>query len=158
MANKIAVILNEELEQLQEDIIQRHEQAGQVATGKTIASYSHYLTGDFSGALEGAPYVGVLERGRGPAKSGSGDAKEDFIEGLKEWILARGLDYGGDIEGLERLAKFFRWWLNQFGNKMYRNNETEDIFSTPIEEFNNRLSNRISIYFESEITNEIFKR
>ena len=151
----VSDILNQEFETLLSDVVARHEQAGQVATGKTRASFSHSLTGAQSGVFEGAFYSGALERGRGPARGGGG-GNSDFLDNLKQWIVAKGLNYGGNEKGLERLAKFFRWYINKNGTKLFRSGQTEDILSTPINDFSERVSNRVGALFANEITNDIF--
>lgn len=149
----IPEILLEELAQLQEDIITRHERAGQVATGRTKASFSHKLTGFYTGVLEGAAYSGALERGRGPIKRLT---PTDFLERLREWIVAKGLDYGGSPEGLERLAKFLRWWINKNGTWAFRSGQSNDIFTTPMSDFSARLTDRIGNLFISEVTEDLY--
>jgi len=156
MAANIPDILNDEFAKLEKDIKQRHIQAGQNVTGKTLSSYSYTVNG-FHGYLEGAAYVGTLERGRGPAKK-VGNNKTEFLDNLKQWIEARGLDYGGSPEGLERLAKFLKWYINKNGNKLFRSGKHEDIFTTPMNDFIERVYKRISDVFTLEVENNIFKQ
>jgi hypothetical protein len=153
MAELISEILFRELEQLKSDIVQRHIQAGQVTTGRTRDSFSVRMTGEHSGVLEGAAYAGALERGRGPIKN----LKEtDFLDHLREWITVKGLNYGGTPEGLERLAKFLRWRINTYGTWMFRTGRTQDIFTTPIVDFSNRLSEQLGTYYMNEISNDLY--
>lgn len=154
MAANIPDILNEEFARLEADIKQRHNQAGQNVTGKTLSAYSYTVNG-FHGYLEGAAYVGTLERGRGPAKRG-GIGNSDFLDNLKQWIQARGLDYGDSPEGLERLAKFLKWYINKNGNKLFRSGQHEDILTTPINEFIDRVFKRVSEVFMLDVENKIF--
>lgn len=149
-------ILSKELEVLQQDIIKRHEESGQVATGKTRAAFSNRLTSSNVGVLEGAMYAGALERGRGPS-SGKGSGNSNFIQNLKEWIVARGLTYKDEAD-LERLAKFLKWYINKNGTKLFRSGQTKDIFTTPISDFTERLTTKISSAFEKTIENEIFNK
>lgn len=156
MAETIQDILNDELGILESDILKKHEQSGQVATGKTKASFSHYLPSATIGVLEGAMYAGALERGRGPA-TGKGWGNSDFLQNLKEWIVVRGLSYKDEAD-LERLAKFLKWWINKNGTKLFSSGKTIDIFTTPLAEFTERLSQRVSIHFRKDIDNEIFRK
>jgi hypothetical protein len=94
-----------------------------------------------------------LERGRGPLRS---TEESDFLERLKEWIVARNLDYGGDAKGLERLAKFLRWWINKNGTEIFRTGKHVDIFTTPMQELGDRLSNRLGIFYSNEISNDLY--
>jgi len=154
MDAEIPKILNEEFASLEYEIKQRHIQAGQNVTGHTLSLYSYTVNG-FHGYLEGAAYVGTLERGRGPAKGGNSN-NTDFLDNLKQWIVSRGLDYGDSPEGLERLAKFLKWYINKNGNKLFRSGQTEDIFSTPINDFIERVSTRLSDLYLLDIDNKIF--
>lgn len=148
-------IINEELDKLTDEIIANHEKAGQVATGRTKASLSHYMQSPTVGVLEGASYVSVLERGRPPRKSST--ESQTFKDNLKQWIQARGLDYRGTQEGLERLAKFLRWHINKNGTKLFRSRNRLDIYTTPISRFEERLTNRLAAEFTADYNNEITK-
>ena len=156
MPETVKDILKDELGRLQSDIIKRHEQSGQVATGRTKASFSNYLTSENSGVLEGAMYAGTLERGRGAAK-GKGSGQSNFLQNLKEWIVVRGLEYKDEAD-LERLAKFLKWWINKNGTKLFSSGKTIDIFTTPLNEFTERLSGRLGKNISGNIENEIFKK
>lgn len=156
MAETIQYILDDELGILQSDILVKHEQAGQKASGKTASSFSHYLASANIGVLEGAMYAGTLERGRGPA-TGKGNGNSDFLQNLKEWIIVRGLSYTDEAD-LERLAKFLKWWINKNGTKLFRSGKTIDIFTTPLIDFSERLSQRVSVHFTNDIDNKIFKK
>lgn len=152
----IEEILKEELGFLENDITKRIKDSGQVATGKTIQSFEHYLSAKNKGELSGAMYSGTLERGRGPA-TGKGSGNSDFLANLKEWIQVRGLQYKDEAD-LERLAKFLKWWINKNGTKLFRSGKTIDIFTTPISDFTSRLSERISNAYTEDIENDIFKK
>ncbi|MDR0541044.1 MAG: hypothetical protein LBH19_02400 [Dysgonamonadaceae bacterium] len=153
LTTDLSVFLEKELEQLKADIIARHESAGQVATGRTRDSFSVRMVSSTSGVLEGAAYAGALERGRGPLKNRE---ESDFLERLKEWIVARGLDYGGNTKGLERLAKFLRWWINKNGTKIFRTGRHVDIFTTPMENLSDRISEQIGVLYSNEISNDLY--
>lgn len=146
-------ILLEELEKLKNDIISRHEKSEQVTTGRTKRSFSVGLLSPSHGVLEGAAYAGVLERGRGPRRK---DELTDFLENLKIWIVARGLDYGGNEKGLERLARFLRWYINKYGTKLFRTGRTIDIFTTPMDDVARRLSERLGVFYMNEVSNDLY--
>ena len=101
-------------------------------------------------------YSGTLEKGRGSAK-GKGSGNSDFLQNLKEWIVARNISYK-DEKDLERLAKFLKWYINKNGTKLFRSGKTQDIFTTPIKDFTERISLRISSFYEKDIQNNIFKK
>ena len=149
--SSIPDILREELERLRSDIIFRHEQAGQKATGETERLFSTEVQNTL-GRLFGPLYSGVLERGRKP-----GGVPRDFIEILKRWAAAKGISFS-DEKQFNLWANAVKWKIIREGTKLYRSGQTEDIFSTPYEEFDTRFSTRIAAYFESEINNLIFER
>lgn len=150
--NSISQILNEELEQLKSDIIFRHEQSGQVASGKTKASFETSIPNDYTGQLLGVGYSGALERGRKP-----GGVPRDFIEILRRWAQAKGISFK-DEERFNIWANGVKWKIIKEGTKLYRSGLTEDIFTTPFEQFTNRLYTRIEVQFEQELTNQIFNK
>lgn len=142
-------ILTEELQVLQSEIIQRHEQAGQVASGKTLKSFKIDVL-PYSGTLSGNNYVGVLERGRKP-----GGVPKDFIEILKRWAQAKGISFSNEAQ-FNLWANGVKWKIIREGTKLYRSGQKQDIFDTPIENFNKRISTRVINYYETELTNDIF--
>ena len=146
--NEVTKLLDDGLSKLKEDIIANIERAGKSATGTTVKALEHSVSG-FRGMLEGAPWTFTLERGRGKAKRNTGQKKE-FIEGLKRWIVARGIPVNSQ-EDLERLAKFFRWYINEHGTKLFREKGRKDIFTPPINEFTDSLSENLSNLYVEEI-------
>lgn len=150
--SSIPDILREELDQLRSDIIFRHEQAGQVASGKTREALEVQLPDQTTGQLIGFAYSGVLERGRKP-----GRVPRDFIDILKRWAAAKNISFSNEKQ-FNIWANAVKWKIIREGTKLYRSGRNEDIFSTPYEELNTRLSARIATYFENEINNLIFTK
>lgn len=142
-------ILYEELEILENEIFERHEQSGQVASGKTRASF-RIQASETKGTLTGAKYVGVLERGRKP-----GGLPKDFIEIIQKWATAKGISFSSEKQ-FNLWANGVKWKIIREGTKLYRSGQKQDIFDTPIENFNKRLPTRIMNYYESELINDIF--
>ena len=142
-------ILTEEMQALEAEIIQRHEQAGQVASGKTKAAFELTVTSS-EGKLLGLKYVGVLERGRKP-----GGVPKDFIEIIQKWAQAKGISFSNEKQ-FNLWANGVKWKIIREGTKLYRSGQKQDIFDTPIENFNHRLPIRIINYYESELLNDIF--
>lgn len=152
MPTLVGNILSEELTRCKDEIISSEEAEGMVATGKTKASYQVEMS-DYSGQLIGAGYTNTFETGRGPAREGN-EAKQAFIDNLKEWIKARGIVYK-DEGDLYRLANFFRWYMNKHGNKLYRSGRKQDIFTTAIESMQTRVIDRIAALYTAEIVNKL---
>jgi hypothetical protein len=144
-------IIQSELEQLKAEIIFRHEQAGQVASGKTRASFE-IVTSESSGELWGNSYVGVLERGRKPGK-----VPYNFRDILKRWATAKGISFSSEAD-MNRWAYFVAKKIREEGTLLYARGRREDIFETPINNFIDRITNRIGSIYQSEIENTIFAK
>jgi hypothetical protein len=143
-------ILCEELENLLRDIVERHERAGQVASGRTRASFEVVVSG-LRGSLMGNKFpTPVLETGRKAGKT-----PHNFQSIIKEWIVAKGLKFH-DEKQLNRWASAIAWKIRREGTKLYRSGGREDIFETAIADFRERLAERIATLFRAEIVNNIF--
>lgn len=141
-------ILRNELEQLKSDIIRRHEEAGQVASGRTRASFE-VRASDSNGQLLGNSYVGVLERGRR-----GGKVPYDFKDILLRWAEAKGIYFANNTDA-RRWAWFVTQKIRREGTTLYRSGQTVDIFATPIADFAERLSRQLATGYRSEIINSI---
>lgn len=145
----IREILNSELNILKNDIVSRHKAAGQVASGRTAASFEVKLT-ENGGQLLSANYAGVLERGRKPGK-----VPFDFKNILLKWAAAKGISFQSDADA-NRWAYFVAQKIKREGTTLYRSGRTEDIFETAIADFSDRLTERIGAFVSIQIKNEIF--
>ena len=144
-------ILKEELDILKSDIIIRLQNSKQVASGETIKKFEK-VSNNSNGQLLGASYVGVFEKGRKP-----GGVPRDFIEILKRWSQAKGMSFENE-DKFNLWANAVKWKMIKEGTKLYRSGQTQDIFTTPVEQFSSRLAKRFIIYYESEILNSIFTK
>lgn len=144
-------ILNQELTQLKNDVIKRHEQAGQVASGKTSRSFNVVNVSDKGGQLDGLAYVGVLERGRRGGKVPAG-----FQQILKDWATAKGITFESQ-QKFNTWAYFVSKKIQKEGTALFRSGQQKDIFTTPIQQLEKRLSEKLAIYYQMEVRNEIFK-
>lgn len=144
-------ILNEELEQLKQDIIQRQKDSGAMASGKTATGYEVAIESSKHGWLSGYSYVGVLEEGRKPGK-----VPVYFKEIIKRWIIAKGLQYQGEKE-LNRMAASIAWVIHKEGTVLHRNGYKVDIFDTPLKHFTERLINRLSSFYSLQTANKIYE-
>lgn len=151
MKEEIETILQEELEALKDDIIKRHENAKQVASGKTRDAFEIDVNG-FHGILLGAPYSAVLESGRKPGK-----VPYKFYEILKKWAEVKGITFETET-ALNRWAYFTSLKIKNEGSKLYSSGNNEDIFTTAVIEFEERLNNKIGDMFAIEIQNSIFTK
>lgn len=146
-------IVREELEALKNDIIQKHIAAGQRTTGRTASAFS-IVSHPTGGALLGANYSGVLERGRKPGKT-----PYNFSEIIKKWIIAKGLTFTPNAnetaeEALNRYARAIAWKIKKQGSRLHRDvGSRPDIFTTATERFTIRLAER----YAADFSNKIFK-
>jgi hypothetical protein len=146
-----ADILREELERLKNDIIKRQENAGEMVSGKTAGGYEVAVESGLHGWLGGYSYVGVLETGRK-----SGKVPVYFKEIIKRWILAKGLQYQDDRD-LDRMSSSIAWVIHKEGTLLHRTGKREDIFTTPLKDFSSRLADRLSVYYASQTSNQIYE-
>lgn len=144
-------IISKNFDILISDVKTRHSQAGQKVTGKTINSLQKDIIESGHHVLYGNQYIGVLEHGRRPGK-----VPYNFIQILREWANAKGITFENEKQA-QRWLNYNLWSIKTFGTKMYRTKQTLDIFTTPIEQFKNRLSQELSDGIEIQITNNIFK-
>lgn len=151
MKEEIETILQEELEALKDDIIKRHENAKQVASGKTRDAFEIEVDGSY-GALWGMPYSAVLEQGRKPGK-----VPYNFYKIIKKWADTKGITFEKTSD-LNRWAYFTSLKIKNEGSKLYRSGKNEDIFTTAVVEFEERLNNKIGDLFAIEIENSIFTK
>lgn len=143
-------ILSEELDLLQADIISRHENAGQVASGKTRSSFERNMVSDYRGQLLGASYSGVLQKGRKPGK-----LPFDFKDILLRWAAAKRITFNTPSQA-RTWAFFVTKKIREEGTRLFRTNSEIDIFNTAVDNFSNRLSERIGTFFQEELANTIF--
>ena len=144
-------ILREELDVLLDKITARMEEQGKVVSGRTRDALEVNVS-ELHGQLIGPSYMGVLERGRKPGKGPS-----NFVEILKEWIIAKGLSFE-DEEDLTRYANAIKWKIIREGSALFRSGQRDDVFSTPIEEFSDTMARRLAGLYQTEIDNQIFRK
>ena len=146
----IREILTDELNKLKEDIIQYQKDTGAWASGDTAKGYEVSVDSEFSGQLLGYKYAGILQTGRGPGK-----VPYSFKEIIKRWIVAKKIQ-PKDGKSIDRMAASIAWVIHKKGTALHRDGTERDIFDTPLSEFSERLSNRLSTFYTKEITNNIF--
>ena len=158
----ISDIISTTLNEFIADVKYRHIQAGQRATGKSIASLEKTLEQkgvDYVGQVLGAAHIGTFETGRGPARKGTrGSAEQaEFVSGLAEWCKIRGFTSAGlSDEQYVRIANGLRWYLNKFGTRLYRNGGRKDIITPAMQTFADNLEKRLEQYYTEEIKNNFF--
>ena len=141
------IILREELEALKERIIANHRQAGQVASGKTIASMQVNIDGD-TGELVGRPFFGTLETGVKPWKNAASMKKvpASFNAIIEQWIKDKGLN-------LNSWAVSYK--IIHEGTKLYRQGGRADIYSNEIPKTIESVGQRLLVIYDKQITETI---
>lgn len=145
---KVTNLLWYELQLLRQDIINALERTDKTATGRTDEAIQVVVNGN-GAELQGPAHLFTLESGRGPARGGSND-KQQFIENLKAWIIAKGISYK-DENDLLRLAGFFRWYINKFGTKQYRQGKREDVVAPAVERFKKSVNGKLADIYTTEL-------
>lgn len=147
----IQEILEQELETLRLDIIERQRQSGQQTTGKTARSL-RVETDETHGTLYGASYIGTLERGRQ-----GGKVPQGFRHIIAQWAKDKGLSFGSESE-LKRFAYFVSKHIAESGTQLYRRGGRTDILTEPIERFTKRMNEQLAEFCKQEIINKIFEK
>lgn len=147
---RINQLLENEINLFRQDIVTTLQQAGKTATGHTTNAIQT-STRDKHATLEAPSYLFTLENGRGPAR-GSNSSKQQFIENLKEWIVAKGISYK-DENDLQRLAGFFRWYINKFGTKQFRQGSRQDIITSAIDKLTQSVNEKIPKVYTNGLAN-----
>lgn len=134
-------IVGNELEELRKRIIARHEAAGQVASGRTRDSLRVEIT-EGGGVLLGRQAFGVLETGRKPGKVPKG-----FTGIILQWMEDKGIQ----VERPQSFAYLVARKIAREGTRLYRSGETEDIYSTEMQNTVVRIGEAVTGIFGTEV-------
>lgn len=130
-----------ELEALKQRIIENHRSAGQVASGRTIASLKVEITED-GGVLWGRSAFGTLETGRKGGKVPAG-----FWKIIRQWMDDKGIQ----VEKPDSFAYLVARKIAREGTQLFRNGGRSDIYSPEVNDTVERVSDGIGILFGSEV-------
>lgn len=141
------IVLREELEDLKQRIIANHRNAGQVASGKTIASMQVNVDGD-TGELVGRPFFGTLETGSRPWRNASNmkHVPPPFNAVIEQWIKDKGLN-------LNSWAVSYK--IIHEGTKLHRQGGRADIYSNEIPKTIESIGQRLLVIYDQMITQSI---
>lgn len=134
-------LVSSELEALKQRIIENHRNAGQVASGRTIASLKVEITED-GGVLWGRSAFGTLETGRKPGKVPAG-----FWKIIRQWMDDKGIQ----VEKPDSFAYLVARKIAKEGTQIFRNGGRSDIYSPEVKDTVERVSDGIGILFGSEV-------
>jgi len=163
---RIREILQEELEWLKGKIVEQLRATGTTVTGQTADSIEVYIEGnekEIEAYLLGRPAFSTVEKGRGP-----GGVPHNIVEIIKKWIQDKGISvkqipykrepsekwkpkYSVEERSLNMAAGAISHTIATKGTKLHREGGREDIYTPFIDEFIERLDNRIFTDFKTEI-------
>ena len=151
------VVMQEALRDCIADIRRRSEQAGQVATGRTLRVLEVRMRiegGNIIGEIWGLPYTGALETGSRPAKPKyQGKPSREFVASMKEWVKVRGLALND--KQAQQIAFYLAWYIKRYGTRLYRRGGRRDIITPAIEATKRTLEDRLGVYYEQLVTGAI---
>lgn len=134
-------LVSSELEALKQRIIENHRSAGQVASGRTIASLKVEITED-GGVLWGRSPFGTLETGRKPGKVPAG-----FWKIIRQWMDDKGIQ----VEKPDSFAYLVARKIAKEGTQLFREGGFYKIYSPEVKDTVERVSDGIGILFGSEV-------
>jgi hypothetical protein len=140
---EIEEMMREVFEQMRRDIIARHEQAGQVASGRTRDSLRSEIVPGMSSVtatLYGRKYFAALETGTKPWAKQYQHPPKPFVETIAEWMKDKG------ITGVS--AYLVARKIMQEGSSLYRSGGRNDIFTPAMQDAERKIGEQISALFE----------
>lgn len=149
---EIEEMLREVFEQARQDIIARHEQAGQVASGKTRDSLRSEIVPGLSSVtatLYGRKCFAALETGSKPWEKKYKHPPRRFVDTIAQWMSDKGIT---DASAYLVARKI----MNE-GSSLYRSGGREDIFTPAMKEAEQRIDKEISALFESIIQKTLLR-
>ena len=121
-------IIEQFLTTLANEVKQKAIAADMVATGKTIESIEVVMADD-GGKIIAAKYIGVLEDGRRPTRSGAPKGNPTLRENIEAWITARNITPKDNMK-VKTLAFLIARKIHREGNALYRAGGKSGILST----------------------------
>lgn len=149
---EIENMMREVFEQMRQDIIARHEQAGQVASGRTRDSLRSEIVPGMSSVtatLYGRKYFAALETGSKPWAKQYKHPPKPFVETIAEWMKDKG------ITGVS--AYLVARKIMREGSSLYRSGGRNDIFTPAMQDAERKIDEQISALLE-RITLEIIAK
>lgn len=149
---EIEEMMREVFEQMRLDIIARHEQAGQVASGRTRDSLRSEIVPGMSSVtatLYGRKFFAALETGSKPWAKQYQHPPKPFVETIAQWMKDKG------ITGVS--AYLVARKIMQEGSSLYRSGGRNDIFTPAMQDAERKIDEQISALFERITTETIAK-
>ncbi|MFZ4412456.1 MAG: hypothetical protein ACOYOV_05170 [Bacteroidales bacterium] len=146
MKQGVRYIIESELSLLKEKIISNHLSAGQKASGRTAASLKVMVDSEFVSLL-GRKAIGTLETGRK-----AGPVPKNFYLIIKKWTKDKGLTFESETER-GTFSYFVAKKIAEEGTMLFKEGGRNDIYSVEIPKTINKIAERITERFITEITN-----
>lgn len=122
------------------DVVARHRQEGQVATGRTSATLRVEPTAEGI-AIVGWKYAGTYDEGRAPGTMPP-------VQAIEAWIVAKGLTFDKPNQ-LHNYAYCIARKIAREGTRRYRTHA--DVWATPIEELREGMKSYASKYIATSV-------
>lgn len=149
---EIEEMMREVFDQMRQDIIARHEQAGQVASGRTRDSLRSEIVPGMSSVtatLYGRKYFAALETGSKPWAKQYQHPPKPFVETIAEWMKDKG------ITGVS--AYLVARKIMQEGSNLYRSGGRNDIFTPAMKEAERHVDEEISALFDKIVLQTLLR-
>ena len=139
-------------EDAKNDILDRHDRAGQVASGKTARSLKAEVVSDASsvtGTMYGRKYFASLETGSQPWKKQYKHPPRPFVDTIQRWMDDKG------IEGVS--AYLVARKIMREGSQLYRQGGRDDIFTPAMSTIEATISEKVSSLFDTILTKTLVR-
>lgn len=132
------------------EIVKRHDEEGQRASGRTAASIRVETLGEWHWAIKAAAYIEVLQDGRR-----AGKVPANFASIIAAWARAKGLTFE-TAAAARRFAYFTARKIAREGTQLHRSGRHIDILDTPLTTATKRIREVVELDFETEIKNRLY--
>lgn len=132
------------VERARQQVIEAHQRAGQVASGRTRDSFVVEDYSDSNGlkvCLWGRQFTQGLETGRA-----GGRVPQGFYGIIRQWAIDKGLRFGTDRER-NTFAYFVSRKIAREGTSLYRSGGRNDIYTPAFNELIEKIDNELSDFF-----------
>lgn len=164
MAGSIKEDVSQLITEMFADIKHNAQATEHYDTGKTVESLEQRYREDggvMTFEVWANKYFGTLDTGSAPARRRGSDAeREEFIRQLAGWCQRKGFPQAGMTpEQYTRAAKWLKWYIGKFGSYVYRHPaEQGKVIAPAVARFEGRLEQRLTAFYEAEITNTFTSR
>lgn len=146
--------MEEEITEILDDacaeIVKRHDEEGQRASGRTAASIRVETLGEWHWAIKAAAYIEVLQDGRR-----AGKVPANFASIIAAWAKAKGLTFE-TAAAARRFAYLTARKIASEGTQLHRSGRHIDILDTPLTTATKRVKEIVTNTFETEIKNKLY--